>query len=375
MLMLGSVILALALCAGVAYYVLPKAADMLGFNYHAPFLPKASPPPTPVPTPTPHPITYYEMAEHTQEVVFDGSANYKWFTDPYFYGGKLILSAGKLDAADNSIHMLHLYFYDPATSSAEALPFAPQNTHFMFPKFNDKWLVYLDANANGGGALMAVDRAASPLKPVKIKDIYAGQPEPMLDGNYVAFTDRTGTNRDKLFICDLTTMESTVVAMFSNAVYGESRPSLWSNWLLWASPDTSGGGEDSSVISYIHLAGSPTISSYLPGGFVHDPKTGGKYTAWLTDVHSGGSQLYATRGISGTPFLIDSGVVDFGIGSDFVAYSRGQSIYLYLFETSGIYRITQDYESAQFLGVSDDRVIWMDVTSRERDIIKFIAIP
>ena len=27
------------------------------------------------------------------------------------------------------------------------------------------------------------------------------------------------------------------------------------------------------------------------------------------------------------------------------------------------------------LGVSDDYVVWMDVTSRERDIVKFTKIP
>ena len=46
-----------------------------------------------------------------------------------------------------------------------------------------------------------------------------------------------------------------------------------------------------------------------------------------------------------------------------------------MFDSDSIYRLTQDYEQAMFLGVSDDHVMWMDVTSRERDIVKFIEIP
>jgi len=196
----------------------------------------------------------------------------------------------------------------------------------------------------------------------------------MLDGDNIAFMDRTGTKREKLFVFDLTTMESTVMEMFPGTVYGQSKPSLFKRRLLWADSATAEGESDLSSINYIDLSSS-VISSYSPGTFVHDPKSNGAYTAWLSDVHSSASQLYAVRGLTGKPLLIDSGVVDFGIGSSFVAYSRGESIYVYMFETKKIYRLTSDYEYAQFLGVSDDYVLWMDVTTRERDIVKFVVIP
>ena len=382
-LLMGAVVIGLlALAALVAYFVLPKAADWLGFHYRAPFLPTATPSPTPRPTPTPHPITFYDPAEHAQEVVFDGYSDYKWFADPFVYNGKMVLSAGQIDPSDKQVHMLHLYWFDTATRKAERLPLSLQYAHFMFPKFNAKWLVYLDAKLDGGGALMAVDLTADALRPAKIKDIYVGQPEPMLDGDYVAFMDRTGSKREKLFVCDLNTMESTVVEMFPGTVYGQSKPCLQGGRLLWADPANAEGDSDLSRISYMAITAS-TISTYAPGTFVHDPKSSGKYTAWLSDVHSSGTQLYGVADLAGEPTLIDSGVVDFGIGSDFVAYSRSdasvtpsaQSIFLYMFETGGIYRLTHDYESAQFLGVSGDYVLWMDVTSRERDIVKFAVIP
>ena len=32
-----------------------------------------------------------------------------------------------------------------------AVPVTLENAHFMFPKFNEKWLIYLDARLDGGG--------------------------------------------------------------------------------------------------------------------------------------------------------------------------------------------------------------------------------
>ena len=364
----------LALLYVILYIAVPKAAEFIGIDYRAPFTPEATPAPTPKPTPTPHPMKTYDFAANSQELVFDGSSNYKWFTDPYFHDGRMIISAGKLASDGKNVAFSDMFFFNPEDRSAQKLPLSPQNFHFMYPKFNGRWLVYLDAKIDEGGAIMAVDLTSSPLKAVKVKDIYSGQPEPFLSDNYIAFMDRTGTTKDKLFVYDLNTMESTVVAMFTNSVYGQSRPFIADDTLIWADSATSSGSSDTSVLNYIYM-NSSTVKSVNTGTFVHDPECNTQYTAWLTEVHSRDTQLYGMKGFGGSPFLIDSGVVEFGLGSDFVAYSRDEGIYVYMFNNGSIYRITQDYEQAMFLGVSDDHVMWMDVTSRERDIVKFIEIP
>ncbi len=372
---LAAVILGfLALLYLVLYVAVPKVADIIGIDYRAPFTPEATPSPTPVPSPTPHPMKTYDLGANTQELVFDGSSSYKWFTDPYFYEGRMIISAGKLAEDGKNVTFSDMFFFNPEDRSAERLPLSPQNFHFMYPKFNGRWLVYLDANMTEGGAIMAVDLTASTMKPVKVKDIYSGQPEPFLSDNYVAFIDRTGTTKDKLFVYDLTTMESTVVAMFTNSVYGQSKPFINGNTLIWADSATSQGSSDTSLLNYIYI-NSSTVKTINPGTFVHDPECNSKYVAWLSEVHSRDTQLYGMSGFSGTPLLIDNGVVGFGLGSNFVAYSRDEGIYVYMFENRNIYRLTQEYEQAMFLGVSDDYVMWMDVTSRERDIVKFLKIP
>ena len=246
----------------------------------------------------------------------------------------------------------------------------------MFPKFNDDWIVYLDANYDGGGKLCAVDRSSSSLKPVTIKTVYTGQCEPMLYQNYVAWTERTGTRMDKLFLCDLTTMETTTLHMFSNTSYGQSLPSLMDGVLVWADAERSGSTdeEDVSVIYSVRL-GSTSIQSIHTETYAHDPISNGQYTAWLDAHHSLQTKLYCMAQGASEPAPVAEGVVQFGMGNKFIAYSKDETIYLYRFDNKKTYKLSGEYEKAQFMGVSDGKVIWMDVTSRERDILKYSEVP
>ena len=78
---------------------------------------------------------------------------------------------------------------------------------------------------------------------------------------------------------------------------------------------------------------------------------------------------------SGTPVAAAEGVVEFGIAENFVAYGKDEAVWIYVFENGKSYRLTPERENTQFLGVSGGYVMWMDVTSRERDIIKYALPP
>ena len=368
----GTVLGIIAVIALIVYVALPQLLPLVGVDYRAPFMPTPTPSPTPAPTPTPHPMSSFNAAEAQNEVVFSNSGDYKWSGDPYFYDGVMVFSAGKL--VDSYAVMQDLYFYYPETRTAEQVPITLQNAHFMFPKFNSEWLIYLDAKLDGGGFLMAYDLTDPNADPVIIKEVYTGQPEPMLDGDYVAWIERTGTRMDKLFVCDLNTVETTTLNMFSNSVYGQSLPSLRDGLLCWADAENATGtGADTSVIYSIRLSSS-TVRAYSPGTYVHDPECDGTYSVWLDSHHAPDCGLYYSKD-GGEPVKIAEGVVEFGLGSHFVAYSKDEAIWVYMFDNGRSYLISSDQEMAQFLGVSDDKVIWMDVTTRARDIMKFAAIP
>ena len=107
---------------------------------------------------------------------------------------------------------------------------------------------------------------------------------------------------------------------------------------------------------------------------MHDPEYNGTYYAWINANYSSDSGLYIYNGVD-APMLIDSGVVEFGISEDYIAYGKDEAVWVYIFASGQIYRITPERESTQFLGTSGGYIMWMDVTSRERDVIRYASLP
>ena len=332
---------------------------------------------SPVPTATPHPMHYYNAEEEEKEVVLSSDLQYYWFGDPTVCGDKMLFSAGKI-IGDN-VRMCALLEYDMQTGAVTELPVKPKNANLIFPVFNDQWLVYIDGKIKGGGEICALRINELDREPLVIKTVYTGQPELRLDGHYISWIERTGTNRDKLFVCDLETTETTVVDMFTNSSYGTSAPYMHDGTLIWAAEGTEHfeDGRISSVIKHIDIESSG-IRDYSVDTYVHDPKTNGEYFAWLNAHHSDKSALFAAK-TNGDSMLdsvmVAENVVDFAIDKDYLVYSVDEVIYVYFFNNGQSYRITPERELAQLLGASEGYVIWMDVTTRQRDVLKIAKIP
>lgn len=331
---------------------------------------------SPEPTATPHPMSDYNPREAEKEVLLPSELQYYWFGDPSFCGGKMLFTAGKI-VGDN-VRMCALMQYDPETGSVTELPVKPRNAHIIYPVMNEEWLVFLDGGAKGGGEIVAYRTSALNAAPTVIKTVYTGQPVIRLDGHYISWMERTGTNRDKLFVCDLETEETTVIAMFTGSSYGTSAPYMHDGTVIWASDGTEEtGGSDASTIKYIELSSSG-IKDIAAGTYVHDPATNGRYFVWMDGHHSPDAKLWCAKANeSGTlqPKLVAEGVVDFVLNDDFIAYSVDEVIFVYMFNSEESFRITPESELAQLLGASEGRVIWMDVTTRERDVLRYAKIP
>ena len=332
-----------------------------------------SPSPTSEPTPSPHPMENFDPVVYQRELILPGELDFPWLADPNAHADSVIFSAGKL--SDGKVKLERLISCkltaDLFASEAVELDIKPINDHLLFPVFNDKWLVYFDANYDfGGGEIRFVDRTAASTAPKTLKTVYVGQPELKLDGNYIAWIERTGSEREKIFVCDLSTEETAVVDYFDNRASGTSMPYLSNGKLVWSA---STSVSDSAVKTLDIKTGS--LSEFRPGLVVHDPEYNGEYYAWLDSPHSENAKLYCSDGVSGS-FELAEGVIEFGIYEGCVVYSKGDAVYMYVFDNGETYRLTAENESAQLLNVSDAGIIfWMDVTSRERDIIKYMMCP
>ncbi len=343
----------------------------LASHFNAEFVVSPTPYVTPEPTPTPYPMDEFSAEDAERELVFPADFSYSYLGDPYCGGSTIVCSAGKL--IDGSVRMNRLVEYNIASGRMIELPYQAENDHLFFPVFNESWLVYFDANYSvGGGNIMAVRTDTGVVsQPGLVKQVYIGQPELKLWGNYLAWTERTGSEREKVFVCDLTTMETAVVGIFDSSVYGTSQPAFGGGKLIFADADSL--DPTASLIRCFDIA-TGEAAEYRPGVYVHDPEYNGKYFAWLSANHSEDTALYIWDGV-GAPRVLEEGVVEFGLSDDFIAYGKDGAVHVYIFDSGSTYRVSPERENTHFLGVSSGTVIWMDVTSRERDIIKFSVPP
>ena len=246
---------------------LGKAARLV--KIELPLIESPTPYIPPEPTPTPHPMDLFVGEDEEKEIVFPAGMSYTWLSDPYCFNGEIICSAGKL--VNGKALMCALLKYNISTGKVSELPIKARNDHLIYPVFNEKYLVYFDANQkNGGGDICALDLKNSSAEPKIIKKVYVGQPEIKLWDEYIAWTERTGSERDKIFVCHIPTEETTVVQYFNSSGYGASMPYFENGKLIWA-------GEDStrarcSSINYISL-NETSIGELYPGVYVHDPET------------------------------------------------------------------------------------------------------
>ena len=329
---------------------------------------------TPEPTATPDPMASFDGEAAEKELVMPSDSDYKYFGAPYCYDGRIICSAGKIIGGKSLL--CALISYDIASGEVTELDIESKNGQLLNPVFNESWLIYLDGNTqNGGGDICVVDLKSGNMTPTVIKTVYLGQPEFKLDGDYFTWVERTGTSKDKVFVCHIPSQEITVVAAFTKSNYGTSTPYMFGGRVIWANDDNISheGGRVSSAIEYIDLENG-SINSLLPDVYVHDPEYNGTYYAWINANYSSDSELYIYNGVD-APMLIDSGVVEFGISEDYIAYGKDEAVWVYIFASGQIYRITPERESTQFLGTSGGYIMWMDVTSRERDVIRYASLP
>lgn len=376
--LLGTVLGILGLAALLVFVALPRLLPLIGVDFTPPWQPSPTPQPTARPTPTQHPILTANIQDMQTEVLLPTEyAEYRWYADPYAYGNRLLFVAGRL-TSEGEIPMDALFSLDMNTGSVERLNAHKEYRDYVYPVCNDTWLVYLDSEARGGGAIRALNWETNEVK--MVKRIYTGQPRLHLDGDHLAWMDQTGSLMDKLFVSDLRTLESAAVETFSNTPYGQSDVSIRNGEIIYAYEDrdaggATGGGLGSSGIYSVALS-SGAINTYYPGTYVHDPMTNGKYWVWRDGLHGEGNSLYFTSG-SASPRKLAEDIVDYGLSDTFVAYSRtNEPIRVYFFELDTTIAITPevDRERTQFMGVSNGVVIWMDVTSRERDIMKYARV-
>ena len=327
--------------------------------------PEATPSPTPVPTPEPtrdpypdHALYNADLKAMQTEIVIP---EYQYATDLSVYGDTILAAVGNY-TPDGTAAFVRAYLYDTAKGTHTFLALPLQYKSIRFPTMNARWIVYLDAAANGGGRLMAYDRQTQEAK--ALKTVHTGLVRPVLYGDTAVWIERTGQSRDKLFAVDLNTGESATIAIFDGSPYALSKPFLYESTLLYVSPE--------GKLTALDLDSGASETVAVDTDYVHDPQMNGDGITFLDTDHAADGHVLFYDG-TGT-VTVASGAVDFFLGDGFIAYSRYDKNYVYFYGDGTTFCTTRSDETAMLLAAGGDVIVWMDVTWRDKDILEWMRV-
>ncbi len=338
----------------------PMDLSCLGF---ATPLPSPSPAPTPMPTPTPLPGTErsiygLDLGRVQHEILIP---EYQYASDFSVWGDTIYFVVGNY-TTDGTAAFTRVILYDTVAQHATYLPLAIQYKSIRHPQMNDKWIVYLDVLASGGGQVRVYDRETGENR--ILKTVHLGMPVLSLWGDTALWVERTGSSRDKLFGCDLRTGESVTLDIFDSVDAGVSAASVGGDKLVYVS----GAG----TLKTLDLVTGETREDTF-GLTVHDPRTDGKNVVFLTGFHGEDSDL-VLMDQKGKLTTVARGPADFTLADGAIVYGTLDRTYVYFLDDGATFCLTRPSESAMFLGAGGDYAIWMDVTWRDRDIIEYMHL-
>lgn len=321
----------------------------------------ATPEPTPVPTRDPYPdhaLYNADLLTMQTEIVIP---EYQYATDVTVRGNTVIAPVGNY-TQDGTAAFVRLLFYDTKTGAHTLLPLPLEYKSIRFPAVTDRWIVYLDSAANGGGRMVAYNRETQEARALKV--VHTGLPIPVVYENTALWIERTGQTRDKLFAVDLLTGESATLAIFDDSPYALSRPCLSGSTFYYVA--------ETGALTALDLLTGKSETIDVGASYIHDPKVNADGIAFLDSDHARDGHILWYDGEKTVEVV--TGAVDFALGNGFIAYSRYEKNYVYYYRDGTTFCTTRSDETAMLLGGDDDVIVWMDVTWRDKDIMEFMTV-
>lgn len=318
---------------------------------------------TPLPTETPdpasaHSIYYADLNEVQKEILLN---EYAYLSDVRVSADDVWCAVGPYSSATGVASFTAAARIHPDKGTKEY--FSPELRHNVLrnPIGNGEWLVYADVMNSGGGRMACMNVETGEIK--ELKTVHIGIPEPWIWKDEAFWTERTGTDRYKLFGCDLITGESVTIDMIEgpDAV---SRICVSDGILLYVNSEG----------KLISLNLETNVKSVIETEeIVHDPSMNDSYIAFLSGYHGYDSKLVYI-GKDGIKHVAAEGVISFALGSDFIAYGDMDKSYVFFPEDNLTYCITRGGEKALFESAGKDIVYWLDTDWHDKDVLECMHI-
>ena len=202
-----------------------------------------------------------------------------------------------------------------------------------------------------------------------IKEYAYAMPKLSLSGDYLAFLQQAGETTDRLYVCNLRTGETVTPKVFEGAVDASGGAHLNGTVLTYAVGYYEGDLLKSRVTTLDLSSGAE--ESYDWDRLVYSPMRSGKYIAFLSSASGAPDDVYLSEN-GAQPQLLASDVTNLRMGDGFLAYTKEDAVYAYVFETGKSYRMNTTVSKALLASVCGRSVCWYDVTSySDVDIVKY----
>jgi hypothetical protein len=304
--------------AAVACLLIFLVIPMLSGKMNKPEEPKAS---APVVVQMKDPNTIEDFSSLEKEATPDQ----KSVNSPFIYGNEMVYSTGEASALNPELKNISIFDLTQNKTLPVLSNITPKYSNLFEPLMNDKWIVFLDVNATAGASrICGYNRKTN--KMFSIREYYYGMPKLSLSGDYLAWMQQTAPTTDKLYICNLASNEEVCLHTYKDTPSSMSAVSICDKELVWAEIAT---GDSSCVIKRLPIADGKAGQEIQldPKLFVFDPMTNGNDIIFLDGARGPDSRLMVS--IDGAlPKEIDKGVLNYGIGTNFAAYTKDDAVYV-----------------------------------------------
>lgn len=301
----------------------------------------------------------------------------KSINSPYIFGSEMVYSTGEKSNPNPPLKAVAIYDLEKNETQAELSGLTCKYSNLFEPKMSENYIVLLDVNSKGGGRILGYDRKAG--KMFVIREYFYGMPKLRLSGDYVAWMQQTHNSSDRLYMCHLPTNETVCLGVFVDTPASFSGVDICESELIWVEK---AGDEEASedmkcVVKRLALSegkgSEPT--TYDPEMFVFDPFTDGKNIVFLDSPRGAKSRLMLSIG-GGKPKVLETGVLNYGMGDGFVVYTKDETIYTYFIGSGLKAKLNRKNTRGELATVCGDMVCWYDVTDGGlvRDVIKYAQV-
>lgn len=253
-----------------------------------------------------------------------------------------------------------------------------ENGNFLFPQFNENWIVLVDAKEQGGGYIGAFNRKTK--KYSKIKEYKGLAPKISLKDNKLVWFEQLYTDRSSVYIFDLSKDDLLSLELQNGLPFVYGGADLDGDTVVWAGLDSKDSSLEEMIVNNRGAIHSMNLSTgekkiYEPGMYVYSPRVHGNTVAWIDTDGKVTSTLYISVD-GGAPKKISSDVSGFDVGDGYVSYCQDGKMMAYFVDGNVSLEISKPGQKCFYIGDNDGFTLWYDVTqdAYQRDVVKYIEL-